>query len=212
VVKVEGSRRPDGARRGPKAFFDLLNVGKECLALDFSEARDRDLLGALIERADLVVEASRPRVMTGLGVDPRDVVRTGRTTWIAITGHGREGDVAMRVAFGDDAAFEGGCTVDEPPRFVADAVADPVAGLYAAAAGLAAVVGRRGNVIDLALARAAGYARGHRGPRAARYDQSDGRADGRVAEPRARPVVGDAAALGAHSDSLRAEFGYGRSV
>src|SRR5262249_27702398 len=28
VVKVESRARPDGARRGPAAFFDLLNAGK----------------------------------------------------------------------------------------------------------------------------------------------------------------------------------------
>jgi hypothetical protein len=205
VVKVEGRRRPDGARRGPAAFFDLLNAGKECLALDFDDEADRALLRSMIRRADLVVEGSRPRVMAALGIDPAEVVRAGRTSWISITGHGREGEAAARVAFGDDAAFEGGCTVDEPPRFVADAVADPIAGLYAAAAGLAALVGSRGNVFDVALARAAAYARGRGGARGERYDPTVP-----VAPPRARDVHRRASAHGAHSDSLRAEFGYGR--
>ena len=34
VVKVESIGRPDGARRGPPAFFDLLNGGKRSVALD----------------------------------------------------------------------------------------------------------------------------------------------------------------------------------
>jgi hypothetical protein len=118
----------------------------------------------------------------------------------------------MRVAFGDDAAVEGGCTVDDPPRFVADAVADPITGLYAAAAGLAALVGRRGNVFDIALARAAAYARGHGGPRSVRYDDAELAAGSRIAAPQARPAGGVAAAHGAHSGSLRAEFGYGPSA
>ncbi|HEX7095859.1 MAG TPA: CoA transferase, partial [Acidimicrobiales bacterium] len=99
VIKVEGARRPDGARRGPAAFFALLNGGKECVALDFADERDRSLLVALLHAADVVIEASRPRVMASLGIDPAEVVRDGTTTWISITGHGREGDNAMRVAF-----------------------------------------------------------------------------------------------------------------
>ena len=35
VVKVENIHRPDGARRGPARFYDLLNAGKDSVALDF---------------------------------------------------------------------------------------------------------------------------------------------------------------------------------
>ena len=35
VVKVESTQRPDGARRGPAEFFDLLNGRKRSVALDF---------------------------------------------------------------------------------------------------------------------------------------------------------------------------------
>jgi len=38
VVKVESTRRPDGARAGPPAFFDLLNSGKAHAGLDLSVA------------------------------------------------------------------------------------------------------------------------------------------------------------------------------
>src|SRR5690606_35790489 len=129
VVKVEGARRPDGARRGPADFFTLLNAGKESVALDFTTDDDRALLRTLLEAADVVIDGSRPRVMASLGIDPQQVVASGRTTWISITGHGRSGDAALRVAFGDDAGFEAGCTVGDPPMFVADAVADPITGI-----------------------------------------------------------------------------------
>ena len=36
VIKVEDTRRPDGARRGDAAFYDLLNAGKRSVALDLS--------------------------------------------------------------------------------------------------------------------------------------------------------------------------------
>lgn len=205
VVKVEGARRPDGARRGPADFFTLLNAGKESVALDFTTDDDRALLRTLLEAADVVIDGSRPRVMASLGIDPQQVVASGRTTWISITGHGRSGDAALRVAFGDDAGFEAGCTVGDPPMFVADAVADPITGIYGAAVGLAALVGRRGNLVDLPLSTAAAYARGAGGPRGAPCP------DGvEVAPPRARPVVGAAPRFGADTDAVRAELGYGR--
>jgi hypothetical protein len=200
VVKVEGARRPDGARRGPGAFFDLLNAGKECLALDFADPGDRALLERLVRAADVVVEGSRPRVMAGLGIDPIDVARRSRTTWISITGYGREGVDGTRVAFGDDAAFAAGCTVGDPPCFVGDALADPVAGLYGAAVALAALGGHRGQLVDLSLRDAAAYARGHGGPRGEPFD-------GPVAAPRARVPVASARPFGADTDALRAEFG-----
>ena len=34
VVKVESTQRPDGARRGARAFFDLLNGRKRSVGLD----------------------------------------------------------------------------------------------------------------------------------------------------------------------------------
>jgi hypothetical protein len=200
VVKVEGARRPDGARRGPAVFFDLLNAGKESVALDFTLAEDRALLAALVDAADVVVEASRPRALAALGIDASAIAASGRTTWISITGHGREGDDGQRVAFGDDAAFAAGCTVGDPPRFVADAVADPIAGLYAAAVGLAALGGSRGQLVDLSLRDAAAFARGAGGARAARYDSP-------VAVPRCRTPRGAARRLGADTDVVRVRYG-----
>jgi hypothetical protein len=41
VIKVESKDRPDGARRGPAAFFDLLNGQKRSVMLDFSTPRCR---------------------------------------------------------------------------------------------------------------------------------------------------------------------------
>ena len=68
----------------------------------------------------------------------------------------------------------------------------------------------RSHSADVALSRAAAYARGHGGPRGEPYDEADARLASHLAPPRARGPVGHASPLGAHSDSLRAEFGYGR--
>src|SRR5690606_2382464 len=46
VVKVESTSRPDGSRRGPAPFFDLLNAGKRSVAVDFSTSAGRRHLGS----------------------------------------------------------------------------------------------------------------------------------------------------------------------
>ncbi len=82
-------------------------------------AGGRRVLGAMILDADIVVEASRPRVMDQLGIDPTGVADQG-TSWLSITGYGRQGSGAVRVGFGDDAAVEGGLYIEgDPPLFVA---------------------------------------------------------------------------------------------
>ena len=68
VVKVESSSRPDGARWGPKAFFDLLNGGKRSATIDLRTSAGVDELRGLILGADVVLESSRPRALEHLGL------------------------------------------------------------------------------------------------------------------------------------------------
>ncbi|MEQ8840163.1 MAG: CoA transferase [Acidimicrobiales bacterium] len=211
VIKVEGRNRPDGARRGAPAFFDLLNHGKECVALDFSAPADLRLLRCLVAAADLVVEGSRPRVMDSLGIDP--VVTAARgTSWLSITAHGRTGPAADRIGFGDDAAVSAGVVVPgDPPMFVADAVADPLAGLSAAAHGAELLAAGRAAVVEVPLARAAAWA-GSRQFAAPLRPAGNGwevEVDGEfvpVAEPRHRPVPPPAPRHGTHTAAVRAAF------
>lgn len=133
VVKVESTTRPDGARSGPPEFFDHVNRGKRHHAVDVTTDEGRAELLALVEQADVVIEASRPRALRHLGID-RDVLERGPRVWVSITGHGRQGDAGDRVGFGDDAAVAGGLVVHDEmgPVFCADAVADPITGMVAA--------------------------------------------------------------------------------
>jgi crotonobetainyl-CoA:carnitine CoA-transferase CaiB-like acyl-CoA transferase len=142
VVKVESTRRLDGARSGPSAFYDLLNAGKESVAIDFTSAEGRRILGALIERADVVVESSRPRALAQLGIDAADRVRSRRgLVWTSITGYGRDEPQSGWVAFGDDAAVAAGAAMamsatEGTPLVCGDAIADPLTGMHAALAAL----------------------------------------------------------------------------
>lgn len=159
VVKVESRSRPDGARAVP-AFYRWLHPDDQCNeVLDFDRPAGRDRLRWLVETADVVIEASRPRALEQLGADPGAVAPRAGRIWLSITGYGREAPGRDWVAFGDDAAVAGGLVGKDPagdPVFVGDAIADPVTGLYGARAVLEAAAAGGGRLIDLAMSRCAG--------------------------------------------------------
>ncbi|GAA1915949.1 CoA transferase [Nocardioides marmoribigeumensis] len=154
VVKVESTTRYDGARRGHAAFYDLLHAGHRSVVLDFADPADRDRLQRLAASADVVVEASRPHALARLGLDA-DALVTAGVTWVSITAHGR--GEPQRVGFGDDVAATAGL-VGPGPVFVADAVADPLTGLAAAAAALRSLRGPRAQLLDVSMAGVAAWA------------------------------------------------------
>ena len=191
VVKVESTQRPDGARRGPAEFFDLLNGRKQSVALDFRSHDGIRILHEMVRRADVVIEASRPRALAQLGLDGPDLVAAGGPqVWISITGHGRTGEAANRVAFGDDAAAAGGLVVwkNDVPLFCADAVADPLTGLAAADACLRALAEGGRWLLDVSMAAASSA---FSGPTLSAPPELT------VAPPRARPVETPASPSGA---------------
>ncbi len=155
VVKVEDPDRPDGARLGDPALFTRLHDGHDVEACRFTTPDGRRRLHELVASADVVIEASRPRALRQLGFSPKQFLeqRNGRT-WISITGYGRSGDRANYVAFGDDAAVAGGLVAwasQDDPVFCADALADPISGLYAAFGGLASMRVGGGYLIDVSM-------------------------------------------------------------
>ncbi|MEU6539136.1 CoA transferase [Streptomyces sp. NPDC047000] len=151
VVKVETPSRPDGARFGDPAFYDLLHAGHASVVLDPADARGRAALHELVGRADVVVEASRPRALARFGLDAETEAARG-CTWISVTAYGRASD---RVGFGDDvAAARGllGTAADGLPVFAGDAIADPLTGLLAAALALSEQPCGGGAVLDVSMA------------------------------------------------------------
>ena len=150
VVKVETPTRPDGARRGYPGFYRLLHAGHRSVVLDPSLPADRAGLAALVDAADIVIEASRPRALAGFGLDMQAAVAAG-TTWISITAAGRS---SQRVGFGDDVAAAAGLVVYDAagPVFCGDAIADPLTGLTAAALALTAPADGSGVLWDVAMA------------------------------------------------------------
>lgn len=201
VVKVESSSRPDGARSGPVEFYDLLHAGHESVALDLRSPAGQHQLRGLLQRADIVIEASRPRALVAMDAAFATLHGSGwRGQWVSITAHGGRGEAAMRVGFGDDAAVAGGLVaMDESgPVFCADAVADPATGLLAAAVVAAAIADGVSGHFELSLAGTAA----HLAAGVAAHDAIVATEPVVAAPPRARPRTGRAAALGEHTASV----------
>jgi len=158
VVKVESASRPDGARPNTAFYRSLHADDQEVLTLDFTAPGGRAQLRALVEEADVVLEASRPRALEQLGAGPDAVGGPPGKVWLSITGYGRDHPGRDWVAFGDDAAVAGGLVAwegEDRPVFCGDALADPVTGLAAAAAAMEAIAAGGGVLLDVSMQRCA---------------------------------------------------------
>lgn len=154
VVRVESPARPDPTPVHTPRLDARLNGCKRRLrmALDTAELR------ALIADARVLITSGRPHALAKLGLDEQRLFAINpRLLWIAITAHGWRGDAAMRVGFGDDCAAAGGLVGwnDGTPRFLGDALADPLTGLTAATLALEALGAGQRGLLDVSLARTA---------------------------------------------------------
>ena len=158
VVKVEAPGRPDGARYGSPAFYERLNHGKKDTIIDLGSEDGRWRFLDLCRQAAVVVDGLRPRVWANWGIDRLEMAGSFGLVWVSITGHGDD-----RAAFGDDAAVSGGLWLQDPdgglPRFVADAAADPVAGLMACRATAQAMAAGRSGLVEVAMSQAVSWVR-----------------------------------------------------
>ncbi len=207
VIKVESTRRPDGARLGPAALFDLLNARKESVALDFRSPDDLAALRALLARADIVIEAARPRALEQLGIRAGDVLAADPgKVWVSITGYGRSAPQRDWIAYGDDAGVAAGLAWlmggdRGDPVFAGDAIADPLTGLHAALAALAWWQRGGGVLLDVALTRVVGWCIA-----AGTVTPSDDIDTVPAAQPVARQPAATAAPLGADTDRVLGEL------
>jgi crotonobetainyl-CoA:carnitine CoA-transferase CaiB-like acyl-CoA transferase len=97
VIKVERpegdfARRYDNYVNGESAYFVWLNRGKESVCLDLKNGEDRQLLGAMIAKADVFVQNLAPGVIDRLGFAPDELrKRHPRLITCSISGYGDEG-------------------------------------------------------------------------------------------------------------------------
>lgn len=166
VIKVEVpgdgdfTRSYDDAVKGLAAHFVWLNRNKESLALDLKSAQARDVLAALVARADVVIQNFAPGAAARLGVDAASVVAANpRAVAVDLSGYGAGGPLAGRRAYDLLVQAEAGsCAITGEPGRPAKPgipIADAGTGLQAAVAILAALHQRsttgRGSAIEIGM-------------------------------------------------------------
>jgi crotonobetainyl-CoA:carnitine CoA-transferase CaiB-like acyl-CoA transferase len=144
-MRYSGGRPPTVERWwewGP--VFLSCNGGKRDLTLELSKPEGRDIALRLIATADLVVENFSPRVMAGFGLEWPDIRAASPTvTMVRMPAFGLDGPWRDRVGFAQTMEQASGMAwltgqAGGPP-LIPRGVCDPIAGLHAAFAALAAL-------------------------------------------------------------------------
>jgi len=153
VIKVERPGGGDFARGydrttlGQSSHFLWLNRGKESVALDVKDPADRDLLGRLIDAADVFVQNLAPGAADRLGLGAA-ALRAGRPRLIccSVSGYGPDGPYAAKKAYDLLVQCEAGLVMatgtPESPARPGISIADIAAGMYAYAGILTALYDR----------------------------------------------------------------------
>jgi crotonobetainyl-CoA:carnitine CoA-transferase CaiB-like acyl-CoA transferase len=159
VIKLEGVRRPDGMRfsagRPPDwdqwwewgPVFLCSNNNKRGISVELSVEAGRAIALELIAASDLVIENFSPRVMENFGLDWDAVAAANpRAIMVRMPAFGLDGPWRDRVGFAQTMEQATGMAwmtghADGPP-VIPRGVCDPMAGLHAAFAAIAALAVR----------------------------------------------------------------------
>ncbi len=155
----------DGATTGESAYYLATNRGKRSVAIDIAQPKGADLVRRLAAHVDVVVENFKVGGLAKYGLDwPTLSALNPKLVYCSITGYGQTGPNAHRAGYDAAIQAEAGLMsiTGEPdgapgagPQKVGVAVADLMAGMYAAAGILAALRhaerSGQGQHIDLAL-------------------------------------------------------------
>ena len=170
VIKVESSTRVDvlryssafvdGVRDLERSGYNLAcNRGKRSITLDLKHPAGKDLLLRLVEVSDALVENFSVDVMSRLGLGSEVLLeRNPDLVMVSLSGYGATGPDRSFVSYGDHLLHASGFTSltgppGDPYTKLSTFYGDPVGGLYAALAVLAAFAerdgGRSGRWLDL---------------------------------------------------------------
>jgi crotonobetainyl-CoA:carnitine CoA-transferase CaiB-like acyl-CoA transferase len=167
VIKVEPPEGGDPirgwreVRDGTSLWWASLARNKKCVTLDLHTARGRELLGDLVDKADVLVENFRPGVMEKWGLGPETFkLRNPGLIYARISGYGQTGPNAHKAGFASVCEAYGGFRYvngfpGQPPVRPNLSIGDTLAGLHAALGVLLAYIGRdkdgQGQVVDVAI-------------------------------------------------------------
>lgn len=170
VLKVEPlggditrrSRQPIDKAGNFSALFISSNRGKRSIAVDIKSARGQEVLRALVDQADVLVQNFRPGTMERLGVGYEALSsRNPRLIYVSISGVGDSGPyVKKRVYDPIVQALSGFCDIQAQPitnrpQMIRTIVADKTTAIFAAQAVCAALYSReksgKGQHIQVAM-------------------------------------------------------------
>ena len=167
VIKIENPKSPDVTRNyapvknGVSAYFPTVNHNKKCITLNLKAPEGKELLKALVEDADVLVENFRPGIMDRLGVG-YEVLKAinPRLIYASISGYGTYGPYKDRPGYDVIAQGMSGLMhltgqTNAPPTRVGSSIGDTVAGMNTVIAILAALYNReqtgKGQMVETSL-------------------------------------------------------------
>ncbi|HJP36394.1 MAG TPA: CaiB/BaiF CoA-transferase family protein [Gammaproteobacteria bacterium] len=169
VIKVEPPRSGDPIRRwrklknGQSLWWSSLARNKKCVTLDLKSTRGRELMRALIDTADILVENFRPGTMEQWSLGPEEFKPTNPgLIYARISGYGQTGPSAPKPGFASVCEGFGGFRYvnglpGEAPIRPNLSIGDTLAGIHAALGILLAYIDRsreedgKGQVVDVAI-------------------------------------------------------------
>ena len=168
VVKVERPGGGDPLRNwGPFAngvslWWKVHSRNKKSITLNLGSAEGQDILKNLAAQADVLIEGFRPGVMERWGLGPDELLEANPAlVMLRYSGFGQTGPYKDRPGFGTIAECMSGYVgmtgfQDSPPVLPPVPLADEVAGVFGAMAGMMALYhrdarGGKGQVVDVSL-------------------------------------------------------------
>jgi crotonobetainyl-CoA:carnitine CoA-transferase CaiB-like acyl-CoA transferase len=166
VIKVEHPDRGDDLRRwrvnDVEVFWKTYGRNKRSIALDLKQERDLDILRRLLGSAQAMVENFVPGTLERMGLGPDALLGLNPgLVMVRLSGWGQTGPYRDKPGFGTLVEAMSGYAdlngfADSPPCLPPFALADMIAGLYAAVGLLTAlrhveVDGGGGQVVDISL-------------------------------------------------------------
>jgi crotonobetainyl-CoA:carnitine CoA-transferase CaiB-like acyl-CoA transferase len=168
VVKVERPDTGDDARswgppfwEGESTMFLSVNAGKRSLAVSLSDARGRDVVLRVAERADVFLQSLRPKLAERLGLGPDAVrERNPRVVYCSLGAYGHTGPLAEEPGYDALMQAAGGLIsiTGEPGTAgarIGSSLIDLGTGVWAALGVVAALTQReatgRGAVVETSL-------------------------------------------------------------
>ncbi|MCH7751581.1 MAG: CoA transferase, partial [Planctomycetes bacterium] len=171
VVKVERPGTGDPLRNwGPFAngvslWWKVHSRNKKSITLNLGTPEGQTLLKRLAAQADLLIEGFRPGAMERWGLGPDDLQRVNpKLVMLRYSGFGQSGPYKDRPGFGTIAECMSGYVgmtgfPDTPPNLPPVPLADEIAGVFGAMAGMMALYHRdasgspdaKGQVVDVSL-------------------------------------------------------------